>query len=492
MSIDNFMILLPILTMFTGAIVILLASMFFDKKLMIFTISSFYLAVICFAILNMHAYDSVQLFSNTYLYSDFGSLLIVFFAIIGIVCILFSCLYYNLAEKQLLFGDYAAITTTILGSAMILVHSIDIILMFVALETIAICQYVLVSLPRTRFSAESAIKYLLNGAIATAIFAYGIVFLWGATASTNILDIGLFITNANDSSVAILLFSILLITIGIAFKMGLIPFHGWIPDVYFGGPINVIAFLSTASKGTAFIFFAIFAMFIIGDKPGSLAIWWSGWLSLIGILSMFLGNASALQSTNVKKILAFSSIAHAGYFSLGLVTIILGNSNGLSSVFLYMIAYGCANLLVFFVVILNSQSNNNFSLDSFQGLFYRNKILGIFLTIGLLSLTGIPPFAGFIGKFYLFYNVYNPNYWWTWFLVIFAVLNTVIAAGYYFRWIKIAFTQSNKKINKIHYSNSVYALLFFLGLFTIIIGLYPNKIIFYSNQMSDFLRILLS
>ena len=492
MNIDNFMILLPILSMFTGAIVVLVASMFFDKKLMIITVSSIYLLVICFALLNMSSYDSMQLFSNTYLYSDFGSLLIIFFAIIGLVCLLFSYLYYNLAEKQLLFGDYAAITTTILGSAMVLVHAIDIILIFVALETIAICQYVLVSLPRTRFAAESAIKYLLNGAVATAIFAYGIVFLWGATASTNILDIGQLIASTNDSSVAILLFSILLITIGIAFKMGLIPFHGWIPDVYFGGPINVIAFLSTASKGTAFMFFAIFAMFMIGDTPGSLAIWWSGWISLIGVVSMFIGNVTALQSTNVKKILAFSSIAHAGYFSLGLITIILGNQNGLSSVLLYMFAYGFANLLVFFVVILNSQSNNNFSIDSFNGLFYRNRILGIFLTIGLLSLTGIPPFAGFIGKFYLFFNVYNPDYWWTWLLVIFAVLNTVIAAGYYFRWIKIIFTQSNEKLNKVNYSNSIYALLSFLVLLTIIIGVYPNKIIFYSYQMSDFLRILLS
>ncbi|MBR73624.1 MAG: hypothetical protein CL872_01590, partial [Dehalococcoidaceae bacterium] len=197
-------------------------------------------------------------FSNTYLVSDFGSLLEIFFASSGLIVIAFSYFAYNLRDQKLLFGDYAALTMAVLGSAMILVHSVDLILVFVALETIAICQYILVSLPRTESAATASIKYLLNGAIATAIFAFGLVFLWGATASTNIIEIGNIVSGFDGNAISIVLFSVIFMTAGIAFKMGLIPFHSWLPDVYYGGPFNIVAFLSVVSKGTAFVFFGFF------------------------------------------------------------------------------------------------------------------------------------------------------------------------------------------------------------------------------------------
>jgi NADH-quinone oxidoreductase subunit N len=486
MSFNSFLIISPVATLFVGSICILFSSMFINRKQFIFyTAVAIFVLSIMFSIINLNINPTGLNFSQTYLNNPIGSFLEIFFSISGLTCIVFSYYSYDLRSNRLLFGDYSAITMAVLGSAMILVHSIDLVLIFVALETIAICQYILVSLPRTKISAEAGIKYLLNGAIATAIFSYGLVFLWGSTASTNIIEIGQYINYIDNASIAIYLFSILLMTIGIGFKMGLIPFHGWIPDVYYGGPTNVVAFLSVVSKGTAFSFFAIFSFFIVNKSTGSLFIWWSGWISLIAIVSMTLGNIAAAQSSNVKKLLAFSSIAHAGYFSIGLIAIILGNEKGIVSILLYLLAYSFANFLVFFIAIVHE--------GSFKGLFYKNKFLAIILTIALLSLTGIPPFMGFIGKFYLFFIVYNPAYWWTSVLVFFSVVNTIFAAYYYFNWIKIIFSNDSQETASNHYQKIpmfYYGLFSLLSLAIIFLGIYPQPIISYISDAVDLLKDL--
>ncbi len=494
MNLDAFVILLPPFIVLLGSILILLSSMFLPGRSLILVILLIFLASIISSIINMTSQVTGLFFSNTYLVSDFGSLLEIFFASSGLIVIAFSYFAYNLRDQKLLFGDYAALTMAVLGSAMILVHSVDLILVFVALETIAICQYILVSLPRTESAATASIKYLLNGAIATAIFAFGLVFLWGATASTNIIEIGNIVSGFDGNAISIVLFSVIFMTAGIAFKMGLIPFHSWLPDVYYGGPFNIVAFLSVVSKGTAFVFFGFFGIMLVNNN-NDFAIWWSILIASFAILSMTLGNVSALQSNNVKKILAFSSIAHAGYFAIGIIAVLLGNNIGFSAIVLYLIAYGLGNLLVFFVSALNSQADNNFELESFTGLFYKNKSLAILLTIGLLSLTGIPPFAGFIGKFYLFYSVFHVDYWWTWVIIIFAVCNTVISAGYYFRWIKIIFSNDlNRKTINLPANAGVYLkiILALLAILIILFGIFPDVVVSNTSDALNALRLIIN
>ena len=494
MNLDTFVILLPPFIVLLGSILILLSSMFLSGRLLILIVFLIFIAAILASIINMTTQVTDLFFHDTYLHSSFGSMIEIFFAISGFIVIAFSYFAYNMRQQKLLFGDYAALTMAVLGSAMILVHSVDLILVFVALETIAICQYILVSLPRTQMAATSSIKYLLNGAIATAIFTFGLVFLWGATASTSIIEISKIAFVLEGNSISIILFSVIFMTAGIAFKMGLMPFHSWLPDVYYGGPFNVIAFLSVISKGTAFLFFGFFGFLIVNQNTSDFSIWWSILIAFFAILSMTLGNVAALQADNVKKILAFSSIAHAGYFGIGIVAILLGNNIGLSAIALYLVAYGFANLLVFFICALNSQSENNFDIQSFSGLFYKNKLLAILLTIGLLSLTGIPPFAGFIGKFYLFYSVFNADYWWTWAIIIFAVSNTVISAGYYFRWIKIIFTENpDQKIITLPIDAAKYIniILILLAIFIILIGIFPDVVVSHASDMFSELGLLI-
>ena len=495
MNLDTFVILLPPFIVLLGSILTLLSSMFLSGRLLILIIFLIFMAAILSSIINMTTQVTNLFFHDTYLHSSFGSILEIFFSISGLIVIAFSYFAYNLRDQKLLFGDYAALTMAVLGSAMILIHSVDLILVFVALETIAICQYILVSLPRTETAATSSIKYLLNGAIATAIFAFGLVFLWGATASTNIIEIGSIVSELEGGSISIILFSIIFMTAGIAFKMGLMPFHSWLPDVYYGGPFNIIAFLSVVSKGTAFIFFGFFGFLIVNKNINDLSTWWSILVSFFAIASMTLGNVAALQSDNVKKILAFSSIAHAGYFAIGIIAVLLGNNIGLSAIGLYLVAYGFGNLLVFFISALNSQHENNFELRSFSGLFYKNKLLGILLTIGLLSLTGIPPFAGFIGKFYLFYSVFHVDYWWTWIIIIFAVSNTVISAGYYFRWIKVIFSNDLDQTTISLPSDSapyINFILICLAIFIVLIGVFPDIIVSHAADMFSKLGSIVS
>ena len=486
MNLDTFVILLPPFIVLLGSILTLLSSMFLSGRLLILVALLIFATAILSSVMNLSTQETGLFFSDTYLHSSFGSILEIFFSLSGLIVIAFSYFAYNLRDQKLLFGDYAALTMAVLGSAMILIHSIDLILVFVALETIAICQYILVSLPRTELAATSSIKYLLNGAIATAIFAFGLVFLWGATASTNIIEISSIIAGLEVKSIAVILFSVVFMTAGIAFKMGLMPFHSWLPDVYYGGPFNIIAFLSVVSKGTAFVFFGFFGLLIVNQNINDFSIWWSILIACFAITSMTFGNVAALQSNNVKKILAFSSIAHAGYFAIGIIAVLLGNNIGLSAIGLYFVAYGFGNLLVFFISALNSQAENNFELQSFSGLFYKNKLLGILLTIGLLSLTGIPPFAGFIGKFYLFYSVFHVDYWWTWIIIIFAVSNTVISAGYYFRWIKIIFSNDlDQKIISLPNNSAKYInlILICLAISIILIGIFPDIIVSHTSDM---------
>jgi NADH-quinone oxidoreductase subunit N len=263
-------------------------------------------------------------------------------------------------------------------------------------------------------------KYFLLGAFSSAFFLYGIAFIFGATGTTNLIKITPMVKPGND----LLLIGAGLLVVGLAFKVALVPFHWWTPDVYEGAPTAVTAFMSVAVKAAAFG--AFFRAFFVA-LPG-IAVDWQMMLAIVAVLTMTLGNVAALLQSNIKRMLAYSSIAHAGYILIALVAM---GSNGTSSALFYLLAYTLTNLGAFGAVIaLSDGARERLEIGDYAGAAQQQPFIAAAFAICLLSLAGFPPFAGFVGKFLIFSAAVENG--WTWLAVI-GVLNSLVSVYFYVR-----------------------------------------------------------
>ena len=336
---------------------------------------------------------------------------------------------------------YLIVIVATLGGVMMSSAS-DLILVFVALETLSIPLYMLASFRRgdTR-SAESGMKYFLYGAFASAIMLFGFSLLYGFTGTTNLGGIAAAIGVGSGDSIVGVMTALVMVVVGFGFKISAVPFHFWTPDVYEGAPTPVTAFVSVSSKAASF---ALLVRFLTAAFPVELVIggviiqdFWVNLLIVVSIVSMTLGNVVALRQSNIKRLLAYSSIAQAGYTLIG-VAALQGANDGLAvaSVSFYMFMYIFTNLLVFGGVILFISATDSEEISDMAGLNRRSPWLALFITIGLLSLGGIPPAAGFFGKFFLFQAAVNANLVG---LALIAVTNAIIALYYYLVVIKVMY-----------------------------------------------------
>lgn len=321
----------------------------------------------------------------------------------------------NIAEfyAMILFA-----TTGMIGFA----TSNDLIMLFVGLETMSICLYVLAGLRKdTSAGAEASLKYFLLGAFSTGFFLYGIALIYGATGATNFTAIAA----AADSSILFLAGSALLIS-GFFFKISAVPFHMWTPDVYQGTPTTITAYFATASKAAAFVAFILVLSRMIPVVEG---VDLGPVISVIAILTMILGNLIALVQDNVKRMLAYSSIAHAGYLLVGLAA---GTAAGYSGVLYYLFAYTVMNIGAFGVIAYYEKHHDlDFTdVNNYAGLGYKQPIMGVMLSVFLFSLAGIPPFVGFLGKYYVFAAAVNAGMIT---LAIVGVLASAASVYYYLR-----------------------------------------------------------
>lgn len=337
---------------------------------------------------------------------------------------------------------YLIITISTLGGTLLAVAA-DIVMLFVALETVSIPLYILASFSRgDDRSAESGLKYYLFGSFASGILLYGLSLLFGFTGETR-LDL---IADALISGEAIVggslfpvLIAILLVIVGFGFKISAAPFHFWTPDVYEGAPTPVTAFVSVASKAASF---AILMRFFLAVLPPELALegtnlqaFWTNIMAMIAVISMTLGNVLALRQENMKRMLAYSSIAQAGYALIGIAALNVAEPVfAISGVAFYMFMYTFSNLLVFAGVILFGEAAGTEKISEYAGMQRRSPWLAVAMTVGLLSLAGIPPAAGFFGKFFLFQAAVEAKLEW---LAIVGVLNSIVALYYYLVVIKI-------------------------------------------------------
>ncbi len=338
------------------------------------------------------------------------------------------------AKELDLAGEFYALLLVATGSMSLLVQGNDLILIFIALETTSIAQYVLVGITRRDRAAEAGIKYLLNGAIAAGLMIYGFAFLFGVTGSTSLDGIGEFVRLGNEAARLPLTLAFVLIAAGFGFKMALAPFHGWAPDVYQGGPTPVVSFLAVASKAGGFAI--ALRLFYTGLGGGDTFISqdWAIMFGVFAVASMLFGNIAALLQTDARRLLGYSSIAQAGNIGVGLAAVAMGSTLGASGVIFFLGTYVATNLGAFFAVIAISERIGSYQISDYAGLIKRSPMLAAILVLCLLSLTGIPPTAGFIAKVYIFNSAVQTGEQWLVAVVAIAVINTAISAFYYLRW----------------------------------------------------------
>ncbi|MEA3335452.1 MAG: NADH-quinone oxidoreductase subunit N [Chloroflexota bacterium] len=322
-------------------------------------------------------------------------------------------------------GAYYALLLLALAGMMTMGSGIDLIVIFLALEIFSLALYILVGFNREEpRSAEASLKYFLLGAFASGFFLYGVALLYGATASTNLVEIATALASDSSLNAFYLYAGTAMLIVGFGFKIAMVPFHSWTPDAYQGAPTPVTGFMSVATKAAAF---AAFVRVFLWALPSAQYVWGYA-LAGLAIATMTLGNLAALRQTSLKRMLAYSGIAHAGYAMVGLVA---GTSQGVSAVLFYLFVYAFMNLGAFAVVLaMEHLGDNDVTREQLAGLSDRQPLLAAAMAVFMFALAGIPPLAGFFAKLYVFGAAVEAG--WIW-LVVIGVLNSVLSAYYYLR-----------------------------------------------------------
>jgi NADH-quinone oxidoreductase subunit N len=364
-------------------------------------------------------------------------------------------------------AEYYAIILFSLAGIVVMVSYHNLTMLFIGIEIMSVSLYILAGIKKNDFASnEAALKYFLMGAFSTGFLLFGITLIYGATGSFD-LDVirDWALTHTSKTVDPMFYTGIMLMIVGLCFKVGAAPFHFWTPDVYEGSPTLITAFMSTVVKTAGFAAF----LRLFSTCFASVSDFWMPTLMAITIITLCVGNITALYQHSFKRMLAFSSISHAGYLLFAIVA--LGVNSG-NSVFIYATAYSIASIIAFAVLILVQQQSGNDNFESFNGLGKSNPFLAFVLTVAMLSLAGIPLTAGFIGKFFMFSGAVAKLQIW---MVVIAVVNAIISIFYYFRVIVAMYFRSAERTEMVipGYFNVVLGL---SAIITIIIGIYPGVI----------------
>ncbi|MFZ4567892.1 MAG: NADH-quinone oxidoreductase subunit N [Bacteroidota bacterium] len=356
----------------------------------------------------------------------------ILFSIGGLLTILTSRQY--LQRENIEHDEFYSLVLFAVAGMMLIAHSNHLLILFIGIEVMSVSFYILSGYMRNNAkSVESSLKYFLLGAFATGFLVYGIALIYGSTGSMDYNQIALNINNNALNFPALLPVGIALIVIGLSFKAAAFPFHQWAPDVYQGAPTIVTAFMSTAGKAAAFAAFIPIVTVLMPAAPVKLQMIFA----VMSAATMLIGNISALAQSNIKRMLAFSSVAHAGYIMMGLVS---GSQYGYGGIVFYLTAYMFMQIGSFIIVaILERNGEKYLELSDYAGLSKRHPVLAAFMAIFMLSLAGIPPFAGFFGKYFLFTAAIDAGFLW---LTLVGVLSSIISVYFYIGLIvKMYFTE---------------------------------------------------
>ena len=431
---DDLYRVLPELIVLVMAVLVVILDMFMPMRsrpaLGYLAIAGYAAALVAAATLFYYSPTNNTSFSGMFIRDNFSSFFEVVFLISGILVVLVTPSY-SLKRGIPIGETYAIQAFSVLGM-MIVGTSGDLMAIFVGIELTSICSYLLTGFARSDpGSAEGSLKYFLLGIFATAILVYGMAWTFGITGSTNLAAISQSITRNNLSGDAGLTLGMLLMVVGFGFKIAAVPFHLWTPDAYEGAPTPVTAFMSVGPKAAGF---AALLRVLVQGLP-ALAVQWSVIIAVLAVLTMTLGNVVAIAQGSVKRMLAYSSIAHTGYIMVGLAAYLNTNSpdrqsDAISSVLIYSLIYVFMNMGAFAILIYVQNRTGGPDVDDFDGLASWAPGMALAMAWCLLSLTGIPPTGGFLGKFYVFRAAIDNGYTW---LAIVGVLNSAVSAFFYLR-----------------------------------------------------------
>ncbi|MBM2832123.1 MAG: NADH-ubiquinone oxidoreductase chain [Dehalococcoidia bacterium] len=376
-------------------------------------------------------------------------------------------------------GEYYALILLSATGMMLMAATRELLSIYVSLELTSISLYVLAGFLKDEKSSEAGLKYLLLGAIASAVLLYGMALVFGITGTTSLAAIAERISALSLSGLAgtpALLMGVILIVAGLGFKIASVPFQMWVPDVYEGAPTPVTAYLSVASKAAGFavlmrVFFTAFG------PPLEIGASWGLLLAVLSLLTMTVGNVAAIAQTNIKRMLGYSSISHAGYLIVGVAAMGLGSAADVwsrSSVLFFLASYTFANLGAFTAIIAISNKTGSDEISDFSGMAKRAPVLTLGMSLCLLSLLGLPPTAGLIAKVYIFNAAVHQGLMW---LVVAAVINSVISAFYYMRVVRIMWLGTPSSEEKVPSSGALRAALVISCLGVLLLGILPGVFI---------------
>jgi len=385
-------------------------------------------------------------------------------------------------------GEYYGILLASTLGMFFMASAVNLLTAYLALEFVSLTSYVLTGyLRHNRRSGEAALKYLIYGGVASGTMIYGMSWIFGLTGSMDYAEINAALLQGNPDRLTLFI-ALVLILAGFGYKIAAVPFHMWAPDVYHGAPIPVTAFLAVGSKAAGFALLMRF-FYPALSKAGEGGTWelvagvdWPQLMLVTSMVTMTLGNLAALNQQNVKRLLAYSSIAHAGYTLMGFVVL---NDEGLRAMLFYLVVYYLMNLGAFLVVMVVANSTGREDLEGFRGLAWRGGALpAVAMAIFLFSLTGLPPLAGFIGKFYLFAAVVKEQFYY---LAVVGALNSVVSLYYYVRIVKTMFLDSplgtEGEVTLDPHNGSLLAL---LSVATVVLGVYWAPVFEFADRSARF------
>jgi NADH-quinone oxidoreductase subunit N len=421
-----YIILLPLI-LFAGSIVVILLDAFFvDAPRKTYLLSLIVLIATVLTSLFLWPHQG-SAFNGMIVLDSFSLIASFLFCLTGLVTLLL------LDESPLSTSQFHALLLLTLIGMILLVSGTNFLILFIGLEILSLSIYVLAAFAKQDpLSAESGMKYFLLGSFASAFFLYGVAFIYGATGSMQLNQVAAAIGASGFASRSFLFLGLIFLLVGYAFKISLAPFHMWTPDVYEGAPTPVTAFMAATVKAAALA--SLIRVFLVSFSQPSISQFWMPIIWVLAVITMFIGNLTAIWQNNLKRLLAYSSIAHAGYMLLGLLA---SPVQAQQSILYYFAAYIFMNLGAFAVVAYLERSAGIITVDQYQSLAYTRPVISTCMMLFLLSLGGLPPTAGFFGKFYLFRAVLQEGHVWA---VVLAVLNSAISFYYYLRIVIVMFT----------------------------------------------------
>ncbi len=463
---QEFFNILPLVILGAGILVSLLIEMYFKKSEAVLP----WFSVTVFLAAGFHALYYVN--STSVVFQNMlatGGTVNVFYFIFTFGAAIVSLLSIDYLKKYgTYYGEYYLLLQCSVLGMMLMAGAKDLFVIFLGLEVMSVSFYALAGINRKRLTAnEASLKYFLLGAFATGFIVYGIALIYGTAQSTSI-DI---ITSKFPLLQHNLLFDagVLLFLIGFSFKIAAFPFHMWVPDVYHGSASTIGGLFSTGGKAAAFSAIIVMLGVLLHNTIGNI---FEPYLAVIAVLSMFFGSIVAISQTNIKRMLAYSSIAHAGYMIIGLAA---GNYDGIAGVIFYLAVYTFMNLGAFGIVaLIEGREEANLELKSYSGLATRSPMLAALLAIVMFSLAGIPPFAGFFGKYYIFIAAIKAHLTW---LAIAGVLSSVISVYFYIRVVVLMYFREPETEVTLERSNTGLAAVVISVLLVIVIGIAPGSLI---------------